>query len=209
MAQKQFVFLQALPLGKSKRDQELELAKARSHVAKLVHQRERETRQRLSVNAVSQHGHESMKRTPRQHAKQRGPPQAIACPTMSIADAFPDRLARPYVEPPDDTATQEVRQGTMIYMNLARLAPGLVSSFSSLRQGNSDPFDTSPVSISAKINSFMTYTRELYLPALSQDALNLKAVIRSWDWTESVSFLEDEVTAYAHLAKVGLFTFNQ
>jgi hypothetical protein len=161
------------------------------------------------MNAVSQHGHESMERTQRQPAKQHGPSQAIAGLTMSIADAFPDRLARTYVELPDDTTAQEVRQGTMVYMSLARLAPGLVLSFLSLRQGNSDPFDTSPVSISSKINSFMTYTRELYLPALSQDALNLKAVVRSWDWTESVSFLEDEVTAYAHLAKVGPFTFNQ
>jgi hypothetical protein len=102
------------------------------------------------MNAVGQHGHESMERTQRQPSKQRGPSQAIAGLTMSIADAFLDRLARPYVELPDDAAAQEVRQGTMVYMSLARLAPGLVPSFLSLCQGNSDPFDTSPVSISSK-----------------------------------------------------------
>jgi hypothetical protein len=39
-----FVFLQALPLGRSKREQELEQAKARSHAAKVVHRRAKETR---------------------------------------------------------------------------------------------------------------------------------------------------------------------
>lgn len=39
MAGKQFVFVQALQLNRSKRDQELEQAKARSHAAKVVHRR--------------------------------------------------------------------------------------------------------------------------------------------------------------------------
>jgi hypothetical protein len=73
-----------------------------------------------------------------------------------------------------------------------------------LRQGNSDPFATFPVAISSKINAFMTYTRELYLPGILRDALNREAVIdvESHEWADCVSALQDSVTAYAYLARI-------
>lgn len=40
----QFTFVQALPLSRSKRDQELEQAKARSHAAKISHRRTKDER---------------------------------------------------------------------------------------------------------------------------------------------------------------------
>lgn len=39
MARTQFTFVQALPLGRSRREHELEQAKARSHAAKISHRR--------------------------------------------------------------------------------------------------------------------------------------------------------------------------
>lgn len=43
MTKQNFVFVQALPLGRPKKEQELEQAKARSHAAKIVHRRGKET----------------------------------------------------------------------------------------------------------------------------------------------------------------------
>jgi hypothetical protein len=51
----------------------------------------------------------------------------------------------------------------------------------------------------------MLYTREFYLPALLTDASNPDSVIRPEDWKECVELLNDECTAFGHLARVAAF----
>jgi hypothetical protein len=57
MVESHFAFVQALPLGRSKREQELEQARARSHAAKISHRRTRdaEAGQQLVVALTKKH----------------------------------------------------------------------------------------------------------------------------------------------------------
>ena len=81
----------------------------------------------------------------------------------------------------------------------------MLSTYLSLRQGNSDPFGAFAIPINSRINELMSYTREFYLPALLTDATNPGSVIRPDDWKECVNLLNDACTAYAHLARVAAF----
>lgn len=69
MTASQFVFVQALPLGRTKREQELDRAKALSHAAKAVHRRGKDTRrdsQRQVTVLSEKHGLDLVKRLPQE-----------------------------------------------------------------------------------------------------------------------------------------------
>jgi hypothetical protein len=81
----------------------------------------------------------------------------------------------------------------------------MLSTYLSLRQGNSDPFGAFAIPINSRINELMAYTREFYLPALLTDATNPGSVIRPDDWKECVNLLNDACLACGHFARVAAF----
>jgi hypothetical protein len=85
------------------------------------------------------------------------------------------------------------------------LGLGLIPTYLSLRQGNSDPFSAFAVPVDSKTNALMKYTQEFYPPTLVRDATNPNPIIRPEVWTECVDLLKDACTAYAHLARVTAF----
>src|ERR1700677_3185781 len=98
MTGKQFTFVQALPLGRSKREQELEQAIARSHAAKVVHKRAKDADrgyQQLMKYLLGPYGEDHV------------PPQAKAGLAIDLEDIFPDHVA-------ENDETQPVATGLQL-----------------------------------------------------------------------------------------------
>lgn len=78
-----------------------------------------------------------------------------------------------------------------------------VSPLTMLRRGNSDPFQAFAIPIDALVTHAMSYTKDLYFPGVFKDANNPQVRnATDRDYAEVVSFLHDESTAYAHLARI-------
>ena len=190
MMSRRYTFVQGLSLGKSKKEQELEQAKARSHAAKTAHRRAKDAEkgyQELVLALTTDHGLI----------------RARANEDLAI-DAEIERIDRPADS--QNAKTPESRD-MIVYQRSSRNASalGLIPSCLSLRQGNSDPFSAYAVRVDAKVNALMTYTREIYLPAMARDATNTGSVIETQDWKQCVRLLSDACTAHAHLARVAAF----
>jgi hypothetical protein len=195
MTRKQFTFIRGLPL-RSKREQELEQAKARSHAARVVHKRAKDADQgyqQLMRYLLGPHGGDYV------------PPQANEGLAISSDNIFEDHVADNYETQPGATDQQLGRREIVVLPKPTQSALGLIPPYFSLRQGNSDPFNAFAVPINSRTNALMTYTREFYLPTREGDATNPEAAIRPEDWKECVGLLSDTGTAYAHLARVAAF----
>lgn len=208
MVGKQFAFVQALPLGRSKREQELEQAKARSHAAKVVHRRIRDAEQGYQQSvlaAAKEREFETREYLLGKHGGTHTLREAIESFAATSADRFTNHLADNHQTQPEATSLSLGSQEVVVQRWSTRSAPALIPPYLSLRQGNSDPFSAFAIPINSRINALMMYTREYYLPAISTDATNPESVIRPEDWQECVSLLGDACTAYAHLARVAAF----
>lgn len=79
---------------------------------------------------------------------------------------------------------------------------GNISPLSLVREGNSDPFGVFEVPIDPIVNALMKYTRDIYLPGIQGDLNNPGSPAVQREWTECVTFLQDECLAYAHLTRI-------
>lgn len=195
MIETQVVFLQALSLGRPRREQELELTRARSHAAKAGLQRAKKAR-RDSQSAVVSVPERRLLCTQRHSLQQAGGQvnrnshrnQCVSsmCPQQHIStdeqEVQTDAITLPF-----DAKESLPQSGPR------NRAWGIIPSYLSLGQGNSDPFSAFAIPINARVNDLMAFVRESYCP---------ESITKSKDWERCVSLLQDESTAYAHLARV-------
>jgi hypothetical protein len=72
-----------------------------------------------------------------------------------------------------------------------------------LGNGNSDPFQSFAIPIDVRLAELLIYTRDMYLPEIFThvNAADVKAAVTS-AMDETLTFLHDTTTAYAHIAKI-------
>lgn len=77
-----------------------------------------------------------------------------------------------------------------------------ISPLSLVQEGNSDPFSVFAIPIDRHVNELMKYTRDVYLPGIQGDLNNPGSPAVQREWTECVTFLQDECLASAHFTRI-------
>lgn len=84
----------------------------------------------------------------------------------------------------------------------ARLDHHAYGPLTLLQKGQSDPFSSFSIAISAHVNFLMTYCRDVELPSIYRSTSNPQGIYSKEKWSSVVASLEQPYTAYAHLTRV-------